>query len=77
MDHLFLCCEWLGGLFNHRFICGPIYKVKKKCNICLLNVLLGSTKMAILRARKSKLLGVGSAEAVEVFKGMVAGPMKM
>ena len=83
---MFVCCERLGGLlgclreqcgrlgetFPHDVsISGPRYKIKEKREVCLLNVLLGSAKMAIWRTWKNKLLGVGSIDSSEVFKGMV------
>lgn len=90
--HLFLTCERLGELFEclklwflkigvvfsqELFISGLGYSVKRKNEVCLINFLLGSAKLAIWKTRKSKLLGVGSCDPLEVCQGMVAARVKI
>ena len=71
--------DWFGkrgeDFSHHRFISGPVYKVK--CKVCLFNLLLGDSTDGHLEDLKEQVSGVGSVEAVEVFKGMVAGRKKI
>lgn len=42
----------------------------------LLNLLLGSAKIAIWKTLKNKMLGIGSVDADKVFKGMAAAQIE-
>ena len=68
----------LGHTFSHSyFISGPRYKAKSKQEVCLLNFLLGTAKLAIWLTRKNKMLDIGSVDPLEGFKGMVKTRIKV
>ena len=92
VTHLFLQCKRLEGLLEwfrvclgrlghsfslSLFISGPRYKVKKKQQVCLVNFLLGTAKLAIWLTRKRKMLGLESVDPLEGFRGMVKSRIRV
>jgi len=70
--------EGFGEVISDQyFISGPKYTFHDRRKICLLNFLLGMTKIAIWKTRKNKLLGIGTVDAENAFKGMVTSRIKI
>ena len=57
------------SLSHSLFVGGLGCKAKKKRELCLLNLLLGSAKLAIWRIGKKRIFESGSVDPVEAFKG--------
>lgn len=92
LEHLFLRCNRLKGLFNlldrwfrafdekfleEVFIGGVMYRFSIKRKACLLNYLIGTAKLAIWKTRKNKGLNLLTIDAELMFKNLVAGRLKI
>lgn len=86
LDHLFLRCGRLRGLFNllthwvqglgeglsfKSFIGGPKYSVLNKENNCILNYVSGLAKLCIWKTRKNNLLQAGFTDPERMLMGLM------
>jgi len=87
LEHLFLKCERLKGLFNligswfrkfdeefseMVFIGGIKYSFLKRKKMCLLNYIIGTAKLAVWKTRKNKGLNLATIDPEEMCKRLVA-----
>ena len=92
VEHLFLRCDRLGGLFlflkscfdafheefsNRVFIAGVRYRVKVRKRVSLLNYVTGTAKLAIWKTRKNRAAGVGCVDPEVMLRYLMAGRIKV
>ncbi len=92
MEHLFVKCERLKGLFkllknwfgrfdeafsDKVFIGGVKYIFSKRKKMCLLNYLIGTAKLAVWKTRKNKGLQLASVDPEEMLKWLIVGRLKI
>lgn len=82
-EHLFLECARLRGVFRvlqgwKHFIFGPKFSPKEKTLHVLVNVLFGTTKLAIWKTRKKKVQGqLGSLDPVMMLAGLLSARLRV